>query len=224
MRATLGHVYLPWPRGLGCHCPQQSWRPTGTLLAGTGPGEGGEAGRTGCESQGAARSAGPVLRLSGQERASIWRGQLWALGHKAPAGEREAGAGAAGTRGQTPRGKTGTWCYCHRTIKYNLSTSWGAGQCWGERGVSEARRVRGVPSGSGPGGGSGCPRRRGWAGGGRAVCGGPATWPATPGRSPGDRVGVLRLGQGALRMGLSSASCSVSGGQRGAVREGQVGN
>lgn len=60
--------------------------------------------RTGCESRGAAGSAGPVLRLSGQERSSIWQGQLWVLGHEAPAGAREAGGrGRGDARGKHQR-------------------------------------------------------------------------------------------------------------------------
>lgn len=81
--------------------------------------------------------AGPtaVLGQGHEQRPQEERGRLWGeLGETH--GNRAGG------------GKTTTQCYCYRTIKYNLYTSWAV-----SAGQGECERVRGEQSGLGPGGG-----------------------------------------------------------------------
>ena len=72
--------------------------------------------------------------------------------------------------------KTGTQCYCYRSVEYNLLRGDAAGGHRGEDQSSAfwARSWRG----------SGCRHRRGWADGKLAACGGLRASPAAPGWSP----------------------------------------
>ena len=96
-------------------------------------------------------------------------------------------------------GNQGEETQAHRVVTEPLHTTYKQTRTvWrvGEKGGGHGGKVRVVRSWPSPGWGSGCGSRRGWAGGGRAACGGLVASPAAPGRSPEDGAGVLRTGGG----------------------------
>lgn len=167
---------------------------TEALLAGTGP-RLGEV-RRGCESQACkvSRACSHAPRLRSDSPSA--RGQLRVMGHEETQQER----GRCGEELREAHSNQGEEKQARSVIVTEpLNTTYKQARMalGGDGGGSQRpERVRAAQSGLGPGGGSGCRHRRGWAGGGLAACGGLAASPAAPGRSPEDKARVLRTREG----------------------------